>query len=245
MRRQRRASLGPLAPSGTDTPEVNSPSLSTDPRCCLHQPLSDIQAVRPEADLRNPTRCGSPQPVRSVRFSPPKWQRRCWCERAAHGVEGNSLSGVGVWGLSQTSEGVHGVAHGAAVGVAGFNLGTGSGVWGEAGTGGGEGVTGRSHSANAGVAGYNIAEDSGPGVWGESKNFDGVHGVSHHPQHAGVAGLNDNGGLAGFFGGRVVVTGTISVSGTDLLGAIKQLGAQIQALEGQITQPASQVLISP
>jgi len=161
------------------------------------------------------------------------------------GVEGNSLSGVGVWGLSQTSEGVHGVAHGAAVGVAGFNLGTGSGVWGEAGTGGGEGVTGRSHSANAGVAGYNIAEDSGPGVWGESKNFDGVHGVSHHPQHAGVAGLNDNGGLAGFFGGRVVVTGTISVSGTDLLGAIKQLGAQIQALEGQIIQPASQVLISP
>ena len=43
---------------------------------------------------------------------------------------------------------------------------------------------------------------------GESDEFDGVSGISHSKDHAGVSGHNP-GGLAGFFDGDVKVTGKI------------------------------------
>jgi hypothetical protein len=57
---------------------------------------------------------------------------------------------------------------------------------------------------------------------GESDQFDGVFGISHDPSKAGVSGHNldsqgkDNpNGLAGWFGGNVVVTGDVILTGSD------------------------------
>ena len=44
--------------------------------------------------------------------------------------------------------------------------------------------------------------------------MDGVWGISHNPQAAGVSGHNPN-GLAGFFDGNVIVTGDLMLSGAD------------------------------
>jgi hypothetical protein len=54
------------------------------------------------------------------------------------------------------------------------------------------------------------------GVVGESENFDGVFGIAHQKDRAGVSGHNP-GGLAGYFDGNVVVTGNISVTGDVIL----------------------------
>ena len=91
---------------------------------------------------------------------------------------------------------------------------------------GGTGVCGQCDGGR-GVAGFSVTwqgvyghSSSQAGVVGESDGFDGVYGISHSPQHAGVTGQNDKGGMAGFFGGNVVVTGTVSavdvlISGAD------------------------------
>jgi len=52
-------------------------------------------------------------------------------------------------------------------------------------------------------------------VVGESNSFDGVFGISHSNQHAGVTGQNTAGGMAGFFDGDVVVTGDVTLTGAD------------------------------
>jgi hypothetical protein len=71
----------------------------------------------------------------------------------------------------------------------------------------------------AGVTGIN--DNLGGGVWGESHNNDGVHGISHSQAHAGVSGASDKGGLAGFFGSNVTVTGILSAGGLDIGNALK------------------------
>jgi hypothetical protein len=90
-----------------------------------------------------------------------------------------------------------------------------------------EAVHAETQSSNtAAVAGYQLSADGtgagvygdskgkGPGVVGESDNFDGVFGISHKTNTAGVSGHNP-GGLAGFFDGNVTVTGDISLPGAD------------------------------
>jgi hypothetical protein len=60
-----------------------------------------------------------------------------------------------------------------------------------------------------GVYGHSISQ---AGVVGESDQFDGVFGVSHNPNAAGVSGHNP-GGLAGYFEGNVEVTGNLDLTG--------------------------------
>ena len=117
-------------------------------------------------------------------------------------------AGIGMWGesfgSSAGSDGVHGVAHGPASGVAGVNdSSSGVGVWGQNTSGGGTGV-------------YGIT-GSGTGVSGTG--YNGVSGVSPVSNGNGVVGTADVGGAAygvwglsssgyaGFFTGRVNVTG--------------------------------------
>src|SRR5215469_13236881 len=93
------------------------------------------------------------------------------------GIKGTNTApttgGPGVFGESQHWEGVHGIGHGQAAGVAGFNDAPDGvaqpGVWGESQHW--EGVHGIGHGKGAGVAGFNDAPDgvAQPGVWGESQ----------------------------------------------------------------------------
>jgi len=90
-------------------------------------------------------------------------------------------------GISQNGDGISGFGH---RGVVGESIEF-------------QGVRGKSHN-NAGIVGV-------------SDHFDGVFGISHNPSTPGVSGHNwDNanhpneGGLAGFFEGNVIITGTIT-----------------------------------
>jgi hypothetical protein len=78
-------------------------------------------------------------------------------------------------------------------------------------------------------------DGAGPGVWRESNGNDGVHGISHSRTNAGVSGANDQGGLAGFFDGNVVVTGNLSVNGVDVVGSIQNIINAINVLQQEIT----------
>jgi hypothetical protein len=118
-------------------------------------------------------------------------------------------NGVYASSAHKDASGVYGL--GARAGVEGHSFSIkGSGVLGE--STGGTGVHGNS--------------DTGTGVWGESSGFDGVHGVSHTTQNAGVAGINDKGGIgvfgqggtAGLFVGDVTVTGTQTVKVLSITG---------------------------
>jgi hypothetical protein len=123
---------------------------------------------------------------------------------------GAGVSGIGgsngVIGESQNGEGIRGLSHNPNHGgVVGVNDGGGDAVLGTATSG--RGVVGHS-SSQAGVA-------------GDSDTFDGVFGVSRNPAAAGVSGhsLNANGsvnktGLAGFFDGKIMVTGDSRIAGT-------------------------------
>ena len=78
----------------------------------------------------------------------------------------------------------------------------------------------RAHTTTGrGVVGHSTNQ---AGVVGESDHFDGVFGISHDPSKAGVSGHNldsagkDNpNGLAGRFGGNVVVTGDVQLINQD------------------------------
>jgi hypothetical protein len=135
----------------------------------------------------------------------------------ADGVQGVSTSLNGVAGESQNVNGVYGESHSAGgAGVRGYNDGpqgnAGPGVYGESIQF--DGVHGESSSnIHAGVSGIN--QSGGPGVYGESTQFDGVHGESSSNAHAGVSGINNGGGPAGWFGGNVVVTGGVQLTGGD------------------------------
>jgi hypothetical protein len=126
----------------------------------------------------------------------------------APGVEGDSLSGLGVYGFSPDNIGVFG--NGAYIGVNGATL-DGYGVWGDSGTF--WGVYGHSSSGQGivGESGANTGTGFGP---------DGIDGISHYAGGSGLAGFNDttgeglyafsNGGFAGFFVGDVDVDGNLS-----------------------------------
>jgi hypothetical protein len=79
-------------------------------------------------------------------------------------------------------------------------------------------VNGDSETGAAGVLGTNTL-GIGPGVLGESKNLNGVWGVSHDPNNAGVLGVNDGGGwgVTGRSANRVGVSGE-STSGLGVHG---------------------------
>jgi hypothetical protein len=136
------------------------------------------------------------------------------------GVYGESNTGVGVRGVSNTSSGVSGQSNSSYgvsaqsnsfVGVYGESTSS-YGVYGESQQS--EGVRGISHSQHGGVVGFNDNAQGGQGVWGECQNGEGVRGVSHS-QHGGVVGVNTAGGPAGFFEGKVTVTGDIELTGGD------------------------------
>jgi hypothetical protein len=129
--------------------------------------------------------------------------------QSGRGTEGVSTDGEGVVGFSTNSTGVWGQADGAGTGVQGTSK-SGDGVFGQS-TGSGRGVAGFSEGGQ-GVYGHSVSQ---AGVVGESDQFDGVFGESHSNQHAGVAGRNKAGGMAGFFDGDVVVTGDVTLTGAD------------------------------
>lgn len=123
----------------------------------------------------------------------------------------NQTGGPGVVGLSKTWHGTYGKTDSTTggAGVCGEHTGTGAGVLGQSDSG--RGVAGVSKTWQ-GVYG---SSDSQAGVVGESNSFDGVFGISHSNQHAGVTGRNTAGGMAGFFDGNVVVTGDVTLTGAD------------------------------
>ncbi|WP_433734862.1 hypothetical protein ACQP0C_42005 (plasmid) [Nocardia sp. CA-129566] len=187
---------------------------------------------------------------------------------AFQGVYGHSGTNAGVVGESEQFDGVFGVAKDPArAGVSGHNSARGLAGWfdghvvvtGHQGNfpslsgnndTGGDGVTGTAIANGRGVVG--IAKGNQAGVVGESQGFDGVFGVAHDKNRAGVSGHNTNaGGLAGFFGGNVVATGDVTGGGASLKqlsetvqqlkGTIQQQGAAFLAIEGQIANLASRL----
>jgi hypothetical protein len=152
------------------------------------------------------------------------------------GVRGESGSGVGVWGQSDTSTGVNGKSFGGVgvwgesnthTGVNGLSV-SGVGVWGQSSDD--TGVNGKS-TTGVGVwgesttsTGVNGKSAGGVGVWGESSNNTGVNGVSDTGVGAwgtstwstGVNGISTHGvGVYGqstssvgafFVGGRAPIT---------------------------------------
>jgi len=143
------------------------------------------------------------------------------------GIRGDGAGGIGVLGSGDTGRGVVGISD-SSTGVEGSTI-DGIGVYGRAGDeredlrGTGRGVVGEARTATA-VEGQS---GSGVGVWGESRDGEGVHGVSSSRSVAAVAGIQLNpastgagvygehrgDGPAGFFAGNVVVQGNISVTG--------------------------------
>lgn len=177
-----------------------------------------------------------------------------------YGNSESTTGGAGVMGESTTGEGVRGVSHGAHGGVVGVNDWTGDGSPGSGGNGGwfessqGEGVRGWSKNPNhGGVVGVNTGNgiavygtsDNSVGVWGTSINFEGVHAETKSPTTAAIAAynLNPHGtgaaifakkegtqGHAGFFEGNVLITGSLTVRGTNIDGLV----GRIQAVEGLV-----------
>lgn len=161
------------------------------------------------------------------------------------GVAGVCYSGKsnGVYGGSNLANGVYGVTIADnQAGVAGVCLqGKSNGVYG--GSNHANGVLGSTIAdGHAGVAG--ICDDGkGNGVYGRSKNANGVLGFTNSDAHAGVAGACDEGkgngvygrsknGFAGFFEGKVTVTGDLTVKGISILALIQT----ILKLQGDISQ---------
>src|SRR5215469_13605290 len=103
----------------------------------------------------------------------------------------NSAGGIGVLGDSGQFEGVRGFSHNPShAGVVGISdKSGGNGVYGTCDDGQG-GAPGK------GVWGLDTSNSGGIGVAGESKHGEGVRGVSHNPNHAGVVGINDGNGDA-------------------------------------------------
>jgi hypothetical protein len=149
-------------------------------------------------------------------------------------VVGNSQgTGSGVWGHNGTFEGVgvtgsndatgnYGRLGTANFGVYGYSS-TDTGVYGQSSIG--DGVYGYSSAYNGrGVYGYSSGGLSW-GVYGESSGAFGVYGLSTLNNGTGVKGVADSGtnafgvwgasssGYAGYFSGKVEVTGNFHVSG--------------------------------
>lgn len=150
------------------------------------------------------------------------------------GVEGQSSTGTGVNGFSNSGTGVYGQCSG---GTAVFGYSTGAnGVRGRSDAGGygvqgtsasgvgvigssssGDGVSGTTASSTAhGVHGSTSSGTTNAGVFGESSATDGTGVLGQSDTGttaAGVWGISAN-GFAGYFNGKVHVTGNLSVGGT-------------------------------
>ena len=65
-------------------------------------------------------------------------------------------------------------------------------------------------------SGWGVHGESGSnaGVVGVSNTSDGVNGISHDPNHAGVYGQNDKGGMGGRFDAKVQINSDANVTGT-------------------------------
>src|SRR5215469_16718716 len=99
---------------------------------------------------------------------------------AVYGV--NTDAGNGVTGESQFAEGVRGVSHNSDNG----------GVVGICDQANGVGVFGTCEDGKGVIAGTGVwGRSSGWGVLGESLDFEGVRGISHNADHAGVVGICD------------------------------------------------------
>ncbi|MEV0009442.1 hypothetical protein [Streptomyces sp. NPDC047973] len=140
--------------------------------------------------------------------------------RGRVGVAGQGQDGNGVFGVSESEDGVLGIGKiPAKSGVAGAN------------DNGGNGVFGRGHN---GVFGDGRGP-GGNGVVGVSETGDGLLGIGKIAAKSGVAGVNDNGGnglfgrgqngvfaegmpggRAGVFVGDVEVTGDLILTGGDV-----------------------------
>jgi hypothetical protein len=74
---------------------------------------------------------------------------------------------------------------------------------------------------------------SGAGVYGESALFNGVRGLAHNPNHGGVVGVHDGGGIAVYGTGAVGVQGdgtSVGVYGRSATGAaVHAEGNAVQA----------------
>lgn len=115
------------------------------------------------------------------------------------GVFGSSESGFGVRGVSTSRHGTVGVTFGRGVGVSGLHFSRESGA----------GVSGVS-VLSTGVEGFSF---SGTGVFAEGRSV-GVHAISSAANPDSIAVLGENpGGFAGFFNGKVAVTGTLFKGG--------------------------------
>ena len=129
-----------------------------------------------------------------------------------NGVKGTSTNNDGVRGVSTNFSGVRGNSTNGH-GVEGeTNASTGSGVYGHSSNG--QGVTGQSNSKN-GVQGSTSGGGAAYGVKGTSSgsNGTGVYGEANNGSNAfGVWGKSTN-GYAGYFDGKVHITGTISKGG--------------------------------
>lgn len=146
-----------------------------------------------------------------------------WGEHKANGtgVVGKSGGGVGVWGVSDGHEGVHAETNSpVTAAIAGYNLNvgsTGAAIYGE-------------HKGNSiGILGKSAG---GVGLWGVSQGHEGVHAETNSPVTAAVAAFNLNpagtgaalfarkeggAGHAGFFDGRVWISGELAVGGDIVL----------------------------
>jgi hypothetical protein len=124
------------------------------------------------------------------------------------GVRGETGTGVGVKGLSNSS----------GIGVQGISN-SGTGVFGQSNR---TGVGGQTLSdVDAGVNGRN--DGNGFGVFGGSFGGPGVEG--HSTNGTGVAGFSEN-GLAGHFQGNVEVTGNIKTAGNlEVTGSVTTFGS--------------------
>ena len=135
---------------------------------------------------------------------------------AGSGIYGESNNSPGVWGYSTSSStyqegGVYGEdangvgvnGNGGLYGVLGYTSTTkGIGVYGESNS---------SSSSGSGVEGYNSS--SGYGVFGQSTSGVGVLGIGSSGG-AAIYGDNYNGGWAGYFYGKVHITGDLDVGGS-------------------------------
>jgi hypothetical protein len=134
------------------------------------------------------------------------------------GIKGtNTDGGDGTWGYAKDGRGV--------VGISGTHTGV------EGNSTDGDAVFGQSKHGR-GVVGIGLG--GGAGVVGDSQGFDGVLGVSHNVTAAGVSGHNP-GGLAGFFEGNVVVSGSLTVQNVDILANINNIHQQISSLQQQLS----------
>jgi hypothetical protein len=139
------------------------------------------------------------------------------------GVSGiNTGAGYGVYGGSDSNDGVHGVTSSKLVnsGVSGINTGAGYGVYG--GSDSNDGVHGVTSSSGSGVSGTNTGAGYGVSGW-NSGGGTGVYGQATTKTGAGVTGINTGSGAgvygqsqsgpAGQFQGNVSVSGSVNVAG--------------------------------